>query len=150
MTTKHFNWGYGLAISLGLFMLLIISLGVRMMLASEKLVEDRPYERGLLYQAEIEKQTRSKPFIPLTNVEYQPQRKLIRISLPAEVQAEQGEILLYRPSDGKQDRRYSLKLNSDKTTEIPVTGLASGRWQVKISWINQSAPYQVEKTLYLP
>jgi len=150
MTTKHFNWGYGLAIGLGLFMLLITAMGIRMMLASEKLVEERPYERGLHYQAEIETQVRSKPFIPLTNVEYQPQRKLIRIALPTAIQAEQGEILLYRPSDGKQDRRYPLKLNSDKTTELPATGLASGRWQVKISWMTQGTTYQVEKTLYLP
>lgn len=150
MTTKHINWGYGLAISLGLFMLLITALGIKMMLSSEKLVEDRPYERGLHYQAEIERQQRSKPFFPITKVEYQPQRKLIRVALPTDLQPEKGEILLYRPSDGKQDRKYPLALNAENVNELPALGLASGRWQVKVTWTKQDESYQVEKTLYLP
>ena len=150
MATKHFSWGTGIAISLGLFMLLIVGFSVRMMMSSEKLTEEHPYERGLDYQQEIEIKNRSASLEQNIKIAYRSAEKDLRIIFPQNIRPEAGKVKLYRPSDGQKDVSYTLPALKGQETYIPISGLEKGRWIVKLDWTENGVQYSAEKNIHLP
>jgi nitrogen fixation protein FixH len=75
----------------------------------------------------------------------------VRLHLPeAMVPDTRGTATLYRASDARADRAVALRPSADGAIVIPTTGLAPGRWQLRIQWSSGGRDYYLERGLRLP
>lgn len=139
-----FNWGTGIAIVIGAFMVFILQYVVRVQ------IDDR-YDNELVtenyYQQEIEvdgKYDREKNSQILMNpVKIETSGKDILISFPKEFDYKKitGTIFLYRPSSQKLDFELPISLSSSSLL-IPNAELVDGRWDITVEWYHDGTPFR--------
>jgi hypothetical protein len=59
-------------------------------------------------------------------------------------------VTLYRPSHAAADRVVPLALDVRGEQRVPVAGLESGRWIVKLAWQVQGRHYYREEAVQVP
>ena len=139
------NWGFKIALGLGVFMTFIMVLAYLMMTSkNDDLVDADYYEKGINY-----------------NVEYQKKAAVLRDGVtPHVVIADQqltltfnqqatGSIRLIRTADKTLDRTMVLKTDSLNQFSIPVEGVAPGLWKLQVNWISEGENYLYEKEVML-
>ena len=57
--------------------------------------------------------------------------------------------MLYRPSDPKKDVIMPLLLDKSGRQEIDISGIAKGKWTVKIEWEMGGKEYYFEEGLII-
>ena len=63
---------------------------------------------------------------------------------PAAARAAVGTLTLYRPSDGRADRVWPLRLNPDGVQQVSLADLERGRWTVQLNWRSGDAHFYRE------
>lgn len=139
-----FNWGTGIVIGIGTFMVFILQYVVRVQL-------DARYDNELVtedyYQQEIEidgKYDREKNSKVLENpITIKTIGKDISITFPKEFDYKKitGTIFLYRPSSQKLDFELPISLSSLHLL-IPNAELVDGRWDITVEWYYEGTPYR--------
>ncbi|WP_081210999.1 FixH family protein [Salegentibacter sediminis] len=137
------NWGTGIVIGMTLFISFILYL-VFNMLTDEKfdhdLVTEEYYKKELLFQQEIDAETRGNALAENISdrrimngwlIEFPEDLKLSEIS---------GSLSFYRPSNAKLDFDIPLNLESNRI-EITDKNLIPGRWNIYIHWEYQGETY---------
>ena len=138
------NWGTGLAIAMGAFMIFILSFVYKTFTDrsyDHHLVSEEYYNDEINYQQEIDALANAKKLnepIQLENTE-----KGVLITFPSDVATKKvtGTIDFQRASDVKLDLNLPISLTSNKFL-IPEEKLAKGLYNVKIDW-------KVDTTKYL-
>jgi len=69
---------------------------------------------------------------------------------PAQADAARGTVTLYRASHAAADRIVPLALDVRGEQRVPVAGLESGRWIVKLAWQVQGRRYYREEAVQVP
>lgn len=143
------NWGTGIAISLGLFAVLILSFVIRIVTMDKydhDLVTENYYEKEVLLQREIDGIMNAKTL--RDNIEGRKTEEGYLLLFPSDFKPQQikGKISWYRPSNKKLDFEIPLSLTENRVL-IPWDKLASGRWNVSIFWEYDGAEYYFEKKL---
>ena len=70
------------------------------------------------------------------------------LHLPASHHANgRGTITWYRPSEATFDRSLPLQIDDNGVQQIPMAGIAAGRWRVKVEWDVDGRPYYFERTV---
>lgn len=144
-----FNFGTGIVIAMGLFMIFILQYVIRVQfdhsLDNELVTEN-------YYQQEVEidgKRDREMNALALSQkVEVESDINGIHVHFPKDFDYKQiaGKVLLYRPSEQSKDMSLELKLvDSDFT--IPATLLVNGRWDIVIEWSYDNTSYRNEEKL---
>ena len=70
-----------------------------------------------------------------------PSQELSRIS--------SGTVLLFRPSEKKEDKLFPLTLNSEGKQLVSTSNLSTGLWKVKLDWKEGDVPFYTEMELML-
>lgn len=130
------NWGTGLAIAMGAFMIFILSFVYKTFTDrsyDHHLVSEEYYNDEINYQQEIDAVTNAKKLnepIQLENT-----KKGILITFPSDVVTKKviGTISFQRASDIKLDFNLPISLTSNKLL-IPKEKLAKGLYNVRIDW----------------
>jgi hypothetical protein len=140
------NWGTGVVMGLGFFILMIISLVVVMFQQDISLVEKDYYPRGQAYQQMIENVQNTVPYARDITVNYT--GNTIVVSFPEffRPDATEGYVHLYHRVSDQQDRYTSLTLDSNRTFTYPANGL-SGRYILKMTWQQDGIDYYTEKSI---
>ena len=138
------NWGWKLAIAMGLFMIGVLAVVIYTMTLDVNLVSEDYYQQELAYEDQITrlKNTESleqKPTFGKTS-----DGKLIVLTFPSSIEPEKGEIILYRPSDFKTDRRFPLKLDEANQQGFVAETLQAGLWRAKLTWESGGKSYYQE------
>lgn len=139
------NWGKSIVLAFVLFALFIgvlVTISVRQ---DVPLVSANYYEQELKYQEQIDriKNTNDLPEKPV--IEVAGGALEVRYPLMSEITA--GELELFRPSDSKLDRKYSL--TADATIQrIDLTGLPGGMYKARMRWAQNGKEYFLESTVY--
>lgn len=130
------NWGTGIVIGIGLFMVFILQYVIRVQL------DDR-YDNELVtedyYQQEIEidgKYIREQHALILEQpVLIETVQEGVLISFPEEFDYSKinGKVFLYRPSSQKLDFETPISLSSLNLL-IPNEKLVGGRWNITVEW----------------
>jgi len=144
-----FNWGTGIFIVIVLFLLAVIGFFIFINTLDINLVEDNYYEKELVYQQRIEKINNTSQLQGKINIS---QGSGILILQFPEVDPEfvvSGTIMLYRPSDPKKDVIMPLLLDKSGRQEIDISGIAKGKWTVKIEWEMGGKEYYFEEGLII-
>lgn len=126
------SWGYRIAILYLGFVALMLFMVIKTFQYDVNLVTDDYYEKDLNYTEKMQRMRNG------ANSElellYQKEQKRLVLSFPQTAQEIKGEVLLFRPSDRKQDVNMSLVLDSLRQQKIPTDTLSKGKWRLKVEW----------------
>ena len=147
---KNFNWGKGIALSITIFVIAMLSLVSYFISLDFFLVSNDHYEEGVQYQETIDSRSRSSHLVDPVLVVFDEENEALRIVFPTDLVGKvQGDIKLYRPNDPTLDKNIPLSVNATGTQIIPVEGMAKGKWIMKISWAMDDQTYLEEKTIMI-
>lgn len=124
------NWGKGIAIALGSFMIFIIILASIMMSKSVDLEAEDYYKQEIEYQGEINAAQNANAL--REKVEISQHDEHIMVSIPDSLNCTELVVDLKRPNDEKLDRTYSP--DNSKMILIPKSELKPGLYNVSISY----------------
>ncbi len=145
------NWGWSLAIAMGLFMVFILTYVFKVQSDStydhEMVVEDY-YKQEIGFQKEIDKKQNAENLAEKVSVTVTEQG--VEIQFPSSFTPEniKGKISLYRPSSQKLDFDKSISISTSNLL-IPKSELAGGRWDISIDWTYEGIEYLNKETIYL-
>ncbi|MDX1942773.1 MAG: FixH family protein [Saprospiraceae bacterium] len=142
-----FNWGTGLALFYGIFVVVLVAAVIKSTQYDNSLVSDHYYADDLKYQEHYVKLVNSKSL--LQDVKIIRNKEFVSINFPQEVGAVQGDILFFCPSDSNKDFKIAVTLDAEKKQEIPIKDLKQGLWKVKVDWRADGKPYYKEETIIL-
>lgn len=144
-----FNWGTGILVSIIIFFIAIFTFVYYSTTFRRNLVVENYYEEELKYQEHIDKVHNTDNLESKLNIN-QSQRTL-KISVPDSLlkMGVDGKILLYKPSDNREDKIYKLKPDKKGIQTIALGNLLNGRYIIKIDWICDSIPYYQEKSIFI-
>ncbi|MEC4114250.1 FixH family protein [Myroides pelagicus] len=141
-----FNFGTGIVIAMGLFMVFILQYVVRVQL-------DKKYDNQLVtqnyYQQEIEVDGRAERELHANKLKTPIKVTIndnseVSIVFPKEFDYSKikGKVSLYRPSDQTLDFDIPISLSSSNLL-IPNTKLGSGgRWDISVEWSYNNVAYR--------
>ena len=137
------NWGTGIVIAFGLFMIFILSFVYKVQSNQKydnELVTDEYYKKEATVQADIEKKQNAnalKNLVVIKEVE-----EGISVEFPADFDYSKinGKVSLYRPSSQKLDFEIPISLSSPHLL-IPKSNLAGGLWDISIDWEYDGVKY---------
>lgn len=137
------NWGTGIVIAFGLFIIFILSFVYKVQSNQKydnELVTKDYYKQEATVQGDIEKQENANA---LTNkVTIEKTAEGVKIQFPADFDYSKinGKVSLYRPSSQKLDFEILISLSSPHLL-IPKSNLASGLWDISIDWEYDGVKY---------
>ncbi len=143
------NWGYRIIIlytSFVVFMLALVSVAVKQ---NFDLVAPDYYRQEIEYQSRIDNINNSKKLSTPLQIELLSEENILNISYPEVLQNISGKILLYRPTDAKQDITIPVKADEKFVQQIPLNQLEKGLWRVKIQWKADEVEYYNEEAIVL-
>jgi len=144
-----FNFGTGIVIAIGLFMIFILQYVIRVQV-------DAKYDNQLVtenyYQQEVEVDSRREREMEALKlkepVTIYSTSEGIKFTFPASFDYKRihGKIFLYRPSNQQLDFDTLISLSSSNLL-IPNTNLVDGRWDIVVEWNYNDVSYRNVKQL---
>ena len=143
------NWGTGIVISIVLFIGFILFFVVKMSTDkkySHDLVTEEFYQKGMVYQEEIDAEENSNMLS--SNIEGKRVPAGWQLSFPKEIEASKvkGIVFLYRPSNKQLDFDFPLVISGSNLL-IPDKRLLGGRWNIIIDWEYEGNKYMYKKEI---
>lgn len=164
---KKFNWGWGIAIVYGSFVLTFIAVLVYSTTQKVDLVNEDYYKSELNYQKRIEAINRTKLISDGIIIDFKDNSMLIQLPFLPE-QIKNSTLKLYRPSNSKQDKEYDLNPllvlhnnslsnaeNNDNLTpqlskyKIDNINVGKGFWKAQLEWEVNGNKYYKEESMML-
>lgn len=139
-----FNWGTGIVIGIGTFMVFILQYVVRVQLDDRydnELVTEDYYQQEIEVDGKYDREKNSQVLVDPIKIEAE--GKDISITFPKEFDYKKitGTIFLYRPSSQKLDFELPISLSSLHLL-IPNAELVDGRWDITVEWYYEGIPYR--------
>lgn len=139
------NWGLGIVLGLGAFMLFIIGSVIYMTNKNTDTLDDQDYyERGLNYDEiyvlrENLQQDHAKPTLRIT-----PDTLSIQF-----IKADnKGDMIWKRPSDGAMDKSIPF-LTRTGIFKLPLTSFSKGSWKLELRWHSDGKEYISEHNVFV-
>lgn len=135
------NWGWKISIFMGIYMAGILGVVWFAMTQDVNLVTEDYYKHELAYEEQITRlkntnTLKEKPTFALSS-----NRKVIVLSFPEGLVPKGGKILLYRPSDFTQDRKFKLDLDENQQQGFISESFLPGLWKAKLTWEDKDNSY---------
>lgn len=143
------NWGKGIALTIFVFILGMAFLVYKTTEVESEMVTDNYYEKELHHEEVI--QAKKNMLLLSRKPEISIQDGTLQVIFPKEfdVTTAIGEIVLYRPSDPKKDKKYTIAIDENNVQKIPTNELSVGIYQVQLSWQQNQIDYYFEKDIYI-
>jgi len=147
--TKFWNWGKGIFVFYGLFVLLLVVFLFFSLGQKYELVEDDYYDKSVDYQKQIDKIDRSARLD--SNFSTELTGRIYKISFPGNFRSDElsGELILFRPSDATKDKKVRVQTDSSNTQSVNLANLDAGLWIVKIDWKYKDSTFFHEEEIIL-
>jgi len=146
---KKLNWGHGIAITLGIFLILNLIVLIFVFRLDVQLVTDNYYEKELKYEDEIVIM-RNALNLP-DSMKFDLNNLNLEIKYPASLLKNdlKGDIHLYRPDQRKFDFTIPVKYDSSGTQLISMTGKATGKWKISVLLNDGGKDYLFKEDVFL-
>jgi len=146
MSKKPFlNWGWGIAIVYGLFLILAIGSAIFTANLDYFLVSDDYYQEGIDYQNQIDKKVRTSHLANSINWQYGPNSQSVIFKYPQNLSS--GKIVFYRPSNSNLDRYAKIESDENNRQLINVRNWQKGLWKIKVNWQMNNETYYIEGSI---
>lgn len=141
---KKFNWGWGIALVYGTFVLFMLALVYRSTLTREELVTEDYYGKELKYQEQIDKQKRADSF--KQPLQWKVENRKVELTFPSEVAGKQvkADVMFYRPNNSKQDFNVSCAPNASGICAIASDKFEKGVYKIQVEWSADGVAYYNE------
>lgn len=138
------NWGHGITITFILFAAFMIALVKKSFDQQIDLVTENYYGEELAYQSRINEieNASSQYFVVESRDDH------INIQLNGASKTISGTLHLYRPSDSRFDKHFTLSLTGN-SQNIPTKGIPNGYYILKLSWSIGDKNFYQEKGIFL-
>jgi len=146
----NWNWGTGIFIAAGVFMLFIIGFVYFMFQENFDLVEKDYYPKALVYQERIDKQENTSKLGIKVKVEIIDNSVIITFPKAFDPGRLSGNVFFYRPSEQKGDINTSIKVDTSGIMTYPLSGLITGKYLVKLDYSYDNTGYYQEEALFVP
>lgn len=143
------NWGHKIMIVFSLFVAGIILLVIKSSRQEQQLVTTGYYEKELVYQQTIDARNNSSSLAGPVDVSFSAETIFINFPDYMKGKVINASIQLYCPADEKQDRK-AVKQTATGFVKLPVHGIKSGKYYVKLSWNAAGKSYYDEHQLMVP
>lgn len=146
-----FNWGTGIAIGIGIFMIFILQYVIRVQIDSKydnELVTEDYYQKEVNVDSDYNKQANARKLANPLQISETGEGITIRFPNDFDFKQISGTIFLYRPSNQKLDFEIPISLSSSNLL-IPKQSLVDGRWNISIDWKYQGEVYLNKKNITL-
>lgn len=139
------NWGHGVAIALGCFMIFILSL---LFMAGDTggMVTDNYYEKEIHFQDEINAEKKANELAEKPEILIQANGFLVQFPTST-ADNFKGEIFLLRNEDETKDIRTPIRLNDKKNFLVPSVKLVDGEYELTLSWKENNQTYLIKKSI---
>jgi len=144
-----FNWGTGIFIFIGLFLLSMAFVVYQSFQQKNDLVEKEYYPQGLEYQKQIDRTANTGTLSGSIGISQQ-QGKLV-IKYPTDLRGKDviGQVYLFRPSDQDADFRASIMFDTAMIQFIPLDKLLIGKYIAKFSWKMEGREFYHEQSVMI-
>jgi len=143
-----FNWGTGIAVFYGAFVLALVGAVIKSTTYDNSLVSDDYYAEDLQYQQNYDKLANSQALAQDLQIEQD--ANMITLQFPQEVGAVAGTVTFFCPSASEQDFTIDIRTDAQKTQVIELSeSLKTGLWRIKVDWQSDGKPYYKEESIVL-
>jgi hypothetical protein len=142
------NWGTGIAVSMGIFMLFIVIMVVKASRTDTELQYEDYYEQELDFQVRIDALENAKPFKNGFEV------ILLKDNLSVNMSEElifplNGYITFFRPNDQSMDLKFDWTSNT-RTQAISVEHFIAGHYTMEVHWNSSGKEFLLIKEIEIP
>lgn len=143
------NWGTGLAIVLGLFILGMGTVTYQAMNQRHDLVTTDYYQKELAYQNTIDAKKNAEKLTG--ELRFVLENGKVQLHFPEEIQGQPGqlELELYYPTMAERDFTIKETDWSVSTIDLPTEQLSAGKWIAKAQLESGGKPYYFETEINL-
>lgn len=145
MKNFKFNWGHGVALALGCFMIFILRF---LIIADEHgdLISDQYYEDSLVFQEEnIDARNRTAALEAKPEIKVQANG--VFLQFPEKMTVDSGQIYMMKGAFKADDIVAPIKLNQSQNMLVPSNKIADGEYDITLTWYMQGKPYLMKKTI---
>ena len=142
------NWGTGIAIFYGAFMVIMITFVIMSRDVDHSLVMDNYYEADINYQDHKDKVANSKA-LKTDLIISKVSGKEVKFQFPDVPGQIAGEVLFYKPDDKLKDFKVTVKADASGLFNVKTVNLVPGLWRLKVEWKAGNKQFYTEKELYL-
>jgi hypothetical protein len=139
------NWGKGIVIVLGSFMIFILILAVTMMRQNVNLESDDYYKKEINYEQEITAMRNANKLDE--KIKVQVTEDYVMIQVPQEGKYASIQVFLQRPDNNKLDKTFTF--NDTRSFLIEKSKLTKGVYNVEISYTLEGKMYLQKESLYI-
>ena len=129
-----FNWGSGIAIFYGCFMLIFIGIAIKAGQQDINMVKKDYYDDDINYQKHFDKIQNEQALTEKVQVDFNTELESVAIKFPTNMPIPVGKVILFHPARDTDDKSFDIKTDNAAQMVIPVKGFPNGRWQVQINW----------------
>ena len=134
-----FNWGWGIAIFYGLFLVIAIGSAIFTSTLDYFLVSEDYYQEGIDYQDQIDKIQRTSDLAESVKWKYDPNSHVVQFKYPENLSS--GKIIFYRPSNSNLDRYAKIDRDENNQQIINIRNWQKGFWKIKVDWQMDNETY---------
>ncbi|HEY9195203.1 MAG TPA: FixH family protein [Mucilaginibacter sp.] len=138
------NWGKGLIIGMGTFMMFIIAMGIKMFMIPGDDYDHQYYEKGLNFNHDLQKEQRVIADHMTPAISQAGQELHLQFAAKPD-----GYLQLQRPSDQSLDKRIQLSADDHYAVRVPLNGLARGQWQLVLNWKANGGEYLFQREIFI-
>lgn len=139
------NWGKGIAIAIGVFIIYIASFVYIAFTKDADLIRDDYYENELAFDDTKAKRLNYKNLA--FNVEVEQNENGVKIRFPQDYNEISGSIFFYRPDKKKYDRSFDLNLDNIGEQVLAYDNFKEGYYDLSIDWKDKETEYLFETSI---
>lgn len=146
-----FNFGTGLVIAMGLFMIFILQYVIRVQIDStydNELVTENYYQQEVEIDGKREREINALTLNHHLTIDTDVNGIIVHFPKEFDYKKITGKVLLYRPSNQNLDFDMEIAITSSNLL-VPSDLLVDGRWNVVVEWSYDGVSYRNEEKLNL-
>ena len=143
------NWGTGIAIFYGCFMLTFISIAILSTRHDVNMVKKNYYDDDINYQKHYDRIQNEQALTEKVQINFNTELESVVIKFPSNMPLPLGKIILFHPARDTDDKSFEIKADSALQMIIPVKGFPNGRWQVQINWESGNKTFYKEEYIVI-
>jgi len=144
------NWGTGIVIGMVLFISFIMYFVITMLSSSEfdhDLVVEDYYKAELHYQQEIDAEENALALKEHIQLERNGSELKLKFPEHMNISEIEGSVNFYRTSNKELNFSIPFKKMEELGFIVPETQLIKGRWNIKISWLQNDKEFLFKKEI---
>jgi len=141
------SWGKSIVVAFILFAGFIATLVTVCMHQDVSLVSNEYYKEELAYGDQLTRLNNAneldvKPVISKSG-------DFVTISFNRFTEVQQGELLLFRPSDAAKDKRFKLASSTESIQSFAIRDLDKGMYRARMRWVMEGNEFFIETVITL-